>query len=143
MFYFICLLLSKLLRMYIATYQLHHVERLLSPYMSEVLKCPTNFWKKCPYMSDILKCPTNFWKKCPYMSDILKCPPFSFPIVLICPPALHLFIISYRLVHKTIIDLKVTDWCMKRVRFTEGVDCKNYVWWFFSFEMVWIILWRY
>ena len=67
------------------------------PYMSDVLKCPTLFWKKCPYMSDVLKCPTRFLKKCPYMSDITKCPLISFPIILICPPALHICPISLTL----------------------------------------------
>jgi hypothetical protein len=55
-------------------FKIQIIQCVLSPYMSDVLKCPTNFWKKCPFMSDVLKCPTNFWKKCPYMSDVLKCP---------------------------------------------------------------------
>jgi hypothetical protein len=46
--------------------------------ISPACKCTTSLnvrqiFEKCPYMSDVLKCPTNFWKKC-HMSDVLKCP---------------------------------------------------------------------
>jgi hypothetical protein len=75
-------------------------------YMSDVLKCPqifeksvlirpTSLYVRQIFEESVVICPTSlnvrqFFLKCPYMSVCMKSPPISFPIVVICGPALHI-----------------------------------------------------